>query len=175
MGRNQGLNQTTPVGWDSVTGPSSLGLTARACVPARFKAGASGQFSHSPVAQCVQTKRCFVSCVGGGRGPSSDGLVQQRGDVLLLVAVRGTEHHHSILREAQRQQEQVGELSAARLRRLGSTAPPRQSLGRGLCGLGSSPSLSLLSQASQPARHVQHPRQGARAERGKGLVRNRRA
>lgn len=97
MGGNQGLNQTTPAGWDSVTGPGGPGLIAEACVPARFEAGASGQFSHSPVAQCVQTKRRFVSCVGGRKGPSSDGLVQQRGDVLLLVAVRGTEHHHAIL------------------------------------------------------------------------------
>ena len=97
MGGNQGLNQTTPVGWDSVTGPSGPGLIAGACVPARFEAGASGQFSHSPVAQRVQTKRRFVSCVQGGRGPSSDGLVQQRRDVLLLVAVRGAEHHDAIL------------------------------------------------------------------------------
>ena len=27
----------------------------------------------------------------------SDGLVEQRGDVLLLVAVRGTENHHAVL------------------------------------------------------------------------------
>lgn len=38
-----------------------------------------------------------MSCVGGGRGPGSDRFVQQRGDVLLLVAVCGTEHHHAIL------------------------------------------------------------------------------
>lgn len=93
--------------------------------------------SHSPVAQCVQTKRRFVSCVGGGKGPGSDGLVQQRGDVLLLVPVRGTEHHHAILREAQHQQ--VGELSTAWLRQPGSGAPPRQLLGRGLCGFREQP------------------------------------
>lgn len=38
VGRNQEL--TTPVGWDSVTGPSGPELVAGAHVPARFEAGA---------------------------------------------------------------------------------------------------------------------------------------
>lgn len=46
---------------------------------------------------------CRQAAFGVLRGervrPGSDGLVQQRGDVLLLVAVRGAEHHHAILRE----------------------------------------------------------------------------
>lgn len=75
MSGNQGLNQATPVGWDSVTGPSGPRLIAGACVPDRLEAGASGQLSHSPMAQCVQTKRRFVSCVGGaGEAPSQMGL-----------------------------------------------------------------------------------------------------
>lgn len=105
MGGNQGLNQTTPVGWGSGTGPSRLGL----CVPAGFEAGAGGQSPHKSRGPSV-CRQSGVSCPawGGGRGPSSDGLVEQRGDVLLLVAVRGAEHHHAVLREAQRQLEQAG-------------------------------------------------------------------
>lgn len=77
--------------------PAGLGSSLGAVPPPRLEAGSSSQSSHSPVAQHVQTKWCFVSCVGGGRCPGSDRFVQQRGDVLLLVAVCGTEHHHAIL------------------------------------------------------------------------------
>lgn len=108
------------------------------------------------MAQRVQTKRRFVSCVGSGRGPSSDGLVQQRGDVLLLVAVRGTEHHHAILQEAQRQRERVGELGTESSDP-GAWHTQASYREESSAGSGSSPSPSLLSQAPQPLRHVQHP------------------
>lgn len=76
MGRNQGLNRTTPAGWDSVTGPSSPGLIVGACVPARFEAGASGQFSHSPVPWPSVCRQSGVSCSvrGAGEAPAQMGL-----------------------------------------------------------------------------------------------------
>lgn len=77
--------------------PAGLHSSLGAAPPPGLEAGSSSQSSHSPVAQHVQTKWHFVSCVGGGQGPSSDRFVQQRGDVLLLVAVCGTEHHYAVL------------------------------------------------------------------------------
>ena len=48
-----------------------------------------------PVYTCVY--RCVSSVTQSPEG--SDGLVEQRGDILLLVAVRRAENHHAILTE----------------------------------------------------------------------------
>lgn len=42
--------------------------------PCPCHAGGWGQVSASAVAQCVQTKQRFVSCVGSVRGPAQMGL-----------------------------------------------------------------------------------------------------
>lgn len=71
MGGNQGLNQTTPVGWGSGTGPSRLGL----CVPAGFEAGASGQSPHKSRGPACADKVAFRVLRGGaGEAPAQMGL-----------------------------------------------------------------------------------------------------
>lgn len=63
-----------PVGWDSVTGPSGPELVAGARVPARLEAGASGQLSHSRVAQCVQTSSVWCPAWGVRKALAQMGL-----------------------------------------------------------------------------------------------------